>query len=130
MFEKLDHIGIAVNDIDKASKVYTIMGLSIESIETVTSQRVKTAHIKINDTNIELLEPTDELSPVYKFIQKKGEGIHHLAFKVKDINESVELLRKEGFTFTTECPIKGANNKLAIFIHPKNTNYTLIELVS
>lgn len=130
MFENLDHIGIAVKSIYAASKLYTLMGLSIESIEIVDSQFVKTAHIKINSTYVELLEPTSESSPVHKFIQKKGEGLHHLAFKVKDINKSVEILTKEGFSFTTEKPIKGANNKLAIFIHPKHTNYTLIELIS
>ena len=129
MFKNLDHIGIAVKNIDEASKIYMLIGLSIESIEVVNSQFVKTAHIKLDSTYIELLEPTSELSPVYKFIQKKGEGLHHLAFKVEDINRSIETLTSEGFSFTTEKPILGANDNWAIFIHPKHTNYTLIELI-
>ena len=130
MFKNLDHIGIAVKSVDKATTIYTLLGLTVESVEVVESQHVKTAHIKTDSTYIELLEPINELSPVYKFIQKKGEGLHHLAFHVEDIYKSIELLKKEGFTFTTEEPIKGAHNKLAIFIHPKHTNYTLIELLS
>jgi methylmalonyl-CoA/ethylmalonyl-CoA epimerase len=129
MFKNLDHIGIAVKNIEEASKIYTLMGLSVEFVEIVESQFVKTAHIKVNSTYIELLEPTNDLSPVYKFIQKKGEGLHHLAFKVGNLKSSIEVLTKEGFSFTTEKPIMGANNKCAIFIHPKHTNYTLIELI-
>ena len=130
MFKNLAHIGIAVKSVDKATTIYTLLGLTVESVEVVESQHVKTAHIKTNSTYIELLEPINELSPVHKFIQKKGEGLHHLAFYVEDIYKSIELLKREGFTFTTEKPIKGAHNKLAIFIHPKHTNYTLIELLS
>jgi methylmalonyl-CoA/ethylmalonyl-CoA epimerase len=130
MFKNLDHIGIAVKNIEEAAKIYRLLGLTIESIEVVENQYVKTAHIKMNSTYIELLEPINESSPVYKFIQKKGEGLHHLAFHVEDIYKSIETLKKEGFTFTTEEPIKGAHNRLAIFIHPRHTNYTLIELLS
>jgi methylmalonyl-CoA/ethylmalonyl-CoA epimerase len=130
MFKNLDHIGIAVKNIDEAARIYRLLGLTIESIEVVENQYVKTAHIKTNSTYIELLEPINESSPVYKFIQKKGEGLHHIAFHVEDVYKSIEILKKEGFTFTTEEPIKGAHNRLAIFIHPKNTNSTLIELLS
>lgn len=127
--KQIEHIGIAVNDIKSAGKVYeTLLNTLIYKIEDVESEGVKTAFLQIGSSKIELLEPTSADSPVSKFIEKRGEGIHHIAFDVEDIEAEMERLKKEGFVLLNEKPKLGADNKLVCFIHPKSANGVLIEL--
>ena len=127
--KQIDHIGIAVKDIESAGKLYEkLLNTSVYKVEYVESERVKTAFLKAGANKIELLEATAEESAVNKFIEKKGEGIHHIAFDVEDISAEMERLKKEGFVLLNETPKDGADNKLVCFLHPKHTNGVLIEL--
>jgi len=126
---KIEHIGIAVNDLKQASTLYEkLLGTSCYKTETVESENVDTAFFKVGENKIELLAATAEESAIAKFISKKGEGIHHIAFDVDDIYAEMERLRSEGFVLLNEQPKKGADNKLICFVHPKATNGVLIEL--
>lgn len=125
----IEHIGIAVKSIDEALPFYeNVMGLKCYNIEEVADQKVRTAFFMIGQTKIELLESTDPEGPVGKFIEKRGEGIHHIAFAVEDIKAEIERLKAEGFVFISEEPKDGADNKLVVFLHPKSTNGVLVEL--
>ena len=127
--EKIEHIGIAVKDIKAAGKLYEmLLNTTIYKIEDVGSEGVKTAFLQSGPNKIELLEATSEDSPVHKFIEKRGEGIHHIAFDVKDIEAEMKRLKDEGFILLNDKPKPGADNKLVCFIHPKSTNGVLIEL--
>ncbi|MFT4698499.1 MAG: methylmalonyl-CoA/ethylmalonyl-CoA epimerase [Flavobacteriaceae bacterium] len=127
--EKIEHLGIAVKDLKAANKVYeSLFGYTHYKTETIESEGVRTSFFKCGDNKIELLEATTDDSPIAKFIEKRGEGIHHVAFAVKDINAEINRLKKEGFIILNEKPKKGADNKLVVFIHPKSTNGVLIEL--
>ncbi|AEI13832.1 methylmalonyl-CoA epimerase [Flexistipes sinusarabici DSM 4947] len=128
MLKKIDHIGIAVKSLEEAVRFYETLGVSVESYEEVTSQKVKVAFIKLGDSNVELLEPTSEDSPVAKFLEKKGEGIHHLCYEVNDVSESLDIMKKDGMKLINEEPIKGAHGKLVAFVHPKSANGVLTEL--
>lgn len=126
--EKIEHIGIAVKDLEKSNKLFaSLFGEHHYKIEEVASEGVKTSFFKAGLNKIELLEATKLDSPIAKFIEKKGEGIHHIAFAVKDIFAEIERLQNEGFTVLS-APKKGADNKLVVFLHPKSTNGVLIEL--
>lgn len=126
---KIEHIGIAVNDLKQASALYEkLLGTSCYKTETVESENVNTAFFKVGENKIELLAATAEESAIAKFIGKKGEGIHHIAFDVEDIYAEMERLKNEGFVLLNEQPKKGADNKLICFVHPKATNGVLIEL--
>lgn len=126
---KIEHIGIAVNDLDSAILVYEkLFGAPSYKQEEVTSEGVKTAFFKNGPNKIELLEATNLESPIAKFIAKKGEGIHHIAFDVDDIVAEITRLKSEGFIILNEVPKKGADNKLVAFLHPKSTHGVLIEL--
>lgn len=126
---KIEHIGIAVKNIDESNSLFTkLFGEPHYKTETVESEGVKTSFFKVGDNKIELLEATKEDSPIAKFIDKKGEGIHHIAFDVDDIELEVKRLKEEGFIVLNEIPKKGADNKLIVFLHPKTTNGVLIEL--
>lgn len=126
---KIEHIGIAVKDIENSNLLFKkLFNQAHYKIEEVTSENVKTSFFKIGDSKIELLQATDNNSAIAKFIEKKGEGIHHIAFAVKDIYTEIERLKSEGFTVLNEVPKKGADNKLVAFLHPKSTNGVLIEL--
>lgn len=126
---KIEHIGIAVKSLEKSNALFqSLFGAPAYKEEEVESEGVKTS-IFINGPNkIELLEATNPDSPIAKFLEKKGEGIHHIAFDVEDIVVEIERLKKEGFTVLNEIPKKGADNKLVAFLHPKTTNGVLIEL--
>ena len=125
----IEHLGIAVKSIEEALPYYEqVLGLKCYNIEEVADQKVKTAFFMVGQTKIELLEPTSEESAVAKFIEKKGEGIHHIAFDVEDVLEEISRLKKEGFVLLNEIPKKGADNKLVAFLHPKGTNGVLVEL--
>ncbi len=126
---KIEHIGIAVKEIAAADKIYSkLLGVDPYKQEEVASEGVLTSFFKIGDSKIELLEATREDSPIAKFIEKKGEGIHHIAFDVKDIHAEMDRLRSEGFILLNEQPKRGADNKLVCFVHPKSAHGVLIEL--
>ncbi len=127
--KKIEHIGIAVKNIETANKLFaSLFGKPHYKIEEVISEGVKTSFFEVGPNKIELLEGTSSQSPISKFIAKKGEGIHHIAFLVDDIYAEIERLKKEGFTVLNETPKKGADNKKVAFLHPKSTNGVLIEL--
>ncbi len=127
--KKIEHIGIAVNTLEQATIIYEkLFGVPAYKLEEVVSEGVKTAFFKSGPNKIELLEATNPESPIAKFIAKKGEGIHHIAFEVDDIIQEIFRLKKEGFVILNEIPKKGADNKLVAFLHPKGTNGVLIEL--
>lgn len=128
MLKKIDHIGIAVNSLENAVKFYESLGVNVTSYEEVPSQKVKVAFIKLGESNIELLEPASEDSPVAKFLDKKGEGIHHLCYEVNDISESLDIMKNDGMKLINEEPVKGAHDKLVAFVHPKSANGVLTEL--
>lgn len=127
--QKIEHIGIAVKDIEKSNSLFTsLFGEPPYKTEEVESEGVRTSFFKTGPNKIELLEATRNDSPIAKFLKKKGEGIHHIAFAVENIEEKVKELKKEGFVVLNEIPKKGADNKLVVFLHPKSTNGVLIEL--
>ncbi len=128
MVEKIDHIGIAVKSLDNALKFYETLGIKPYHFEEVESQKVKTAFIKVGDTNIELLESTSEEGPIAKYIAKKGEGIHHICYEVENVGLALEKMKSEGFKLIDENPKPGAHGKIVAFIHPKSTNGVLTEL--
>jgi methylmalonyl-CoA/ethylmalonyl-CoA epimerase len=129
MMKKIEHIGIAVKDINSGIDLYEkLLGTTCYKKEEVASEGVITAFFKTGENKIELLGATNSESPIAKFIDKKGEGIHHIAFDVDDIYAEMERLKKEGFQLINEKPKDGADNKLICFLHPKGTNGVLIEL--
>jgi len=129
MVNKIEHIGIAVKDIKESNKLFEkLLGTPHYKIEEVESEGVKTSFFKVGTNKIELLEATNTESPIAKFINKRGEGIHHIAFEVDDIEQEIKRLQKEGFKLINEKPKKGADNKLVVFLHPKSANGVLIEL--
>jgi methylmalonyl-CoA/ethylmalonyl-CoA epimerase len=123
----LDHIGIAVKSLE-AAKIYEALGLAVEHVETVETQGVRTAFLSAGDANIELLEPTGPQSAVAKFIEKRGEGIHHICFRVDDIEAQLERLKKMGYRLINEAPVPGAHGCRVAFLHPAAGNGVLIEL--
>lgn len=126
---KIEHIGIAVKDINQSNALFAkLFGEPHYKTEAVESEGVKTSFFKVGQNKIELLEATNSNSPIAKFIEKKGEGIHHIAFDVADIHAEKERLKAEGFVVLNETPKKGADNKWVVFLHPKGTNGVLVEL--
>lgn len=126
---KIEHIGIAVNDLKTANLLFEkLFGNPPYKHEEVLSEGVKTSFFKSGPNKIELLEAINPDSPIAKFLEKKGEGIHHIAFDVENIVDEIARLKKEGFVVLNEIPKKGADNKLVAFLHPKATNGVLIEL--
>ncbi len=126
---KVEHIGIAVKDLDTSIPLFEqLLGSPCYKTESVDSEAVNTAFFLQQSTKIELLESSNPEGPIAKFINKKGEGMHHIAFEVPDIVAEMERLKKLGFTLLNETPKKGADNKLICFVHPKVTNGVLIEL--
>lgn len=129
MFNKPEHIGIAVKSIQASNTLFSkLFGKSFYKMESVESEKVTTSFFMLGETKIELLEASDPNSAIAKFIDKKGEGIHHIAFDVDDIHEEMKRLQKEGFELINAEPKRGADNKLICFLHPKTTNGVLIEL--
>ena len=127
--KKIEHIGIAVKDLETSNKVFaSLFGVAHYKEEEVLSEGVKTSFFKSGPNKIELLQATNPESPIAKFLEKKGEGIHHIAFAVEDIKSEIKRLQSEGFIVLNETPKKGADNKLVVFLHPKTTNGVLIEL--
>ncbi|WP_138991293.1 methylmalonyl-CoA epimerase [Larkinella sp. C7] len=129
MLTNVEHIGIAVKSLTASNALFTkLLGKKPYKAEAVESEGVTTSFFKVNQTKIELLEATRPDSPIAKFLEKKGEGIHHIAFEVSDIYAEIERLKTEGFTPLNETPKRGADNKLVCFLHPKETNGVLVEL--
>ena len=127
--EKIEHIGIAVKNLEVSNQLFAaLFGEPHYKIEEVASEGVRTSFFKTGPNKIELLEATNSESAIAKFLDKKGEGIHHIAFAVDDIVSEIYRLKEEGFTVLNETPKKGADNKLVAFLHPKTTNGVLIEL--
>jgi methylmalonyl-CoA/ethylmalonyl-CoA epimerase len=130
MITGIDHIGIAVKDIDVALKLYTnVLGLSLKEIEVVEEQRTKTAILPVGDSKIELLESTDPEGPIARYLEKFGEGIHHLALKVSNIENALREVSQSGLPLIDEKPRKGVENTDIAFLHPKGTGRVLLELV-
>lgn len=126
---KIEHIGIAVKDLEASNKLFhKLLGVPHYKIEEVPSEGVTTSFFKLGSNKLELLASTDKDGIIAKFIEKKGEGVHHIAFAVNNIEEEIKRLESEGFTVLNKTPKKGADNKLVAFLHPKNTNGVLIEL--
>tara|TARA_Y100000385_G_scaffold213867_1_gene222297 strand:- start:62 stop:475 length:414 start_codon:yes stop_codon:yes gene_type:complete len=129
MINKVEHLGIAVKDIDSSNRLFAkLLGKQHYKLESVESESVITSFFKVGEQKIELLQSTDDSGPITKFLEKRKEGVHHLALQVDSIVKEVKRLKKEGFEFISEIPKKGADNKLIVFLHPKTTNGVLIEL--
>ena len=127
--QHIEHIGIAVKNLSFSNDLFTkLLGSAPYKQEGVESEGVMTSFFQTGQTKIELLEATNPDSPIAKFIEKKGEGIHHIAFEVEDIISEMARLKSEGFILLNEVPKKGADNKLVCFLHPKGTNSVLVEL--
>jgi methylmalonyl-CoA/ethylmalonyl-CoA epimerase len=126
---KIEHIGIAVRNLEEANKLFAALLNTVHyKVENVEAEKVSTSFFKTGDTKIELLEATHAESPVAKFIEKRGEGIHHIAFEVEDIHETMSRMKAAGFILLSDEPKKGADNKLICFLHPKSTKGVLVEL--
>jgi methylmalonyl-CoA epimerase len=130
MIKKINHIGIAVNSIDQALKLYTgVLGLNLKDVEVVESQRTRTAILPVGESAIELLEATDAESPISKYLEKFGEGIHHLALEVADIEEALGKVSQGGIPLIDETPRAGVEKTRIAFLHPKGTGRVLLEFV-
>ncbi len=126
---KIDHIGIAVKNMADSNELFAkLLGEAHYKVESVESEKVATSFFRIGESKIELLEASDPDSPIAKFIEKRGEGIHHIAFEVADIYAEIERLEAEGFVPINREPRRGADNKLVAFLHPKSSNGVLVEL--
>lgn len=129
MIKKVDHIGIAVANLEKALKFYEeTLGIKCTGVEEVADQKVRTAFLPVGDTEIELLESTDPASTVARFIEKRGEGIHHIALRVEDIEAALDKMKAAGIRLLDEVPRPGAGGARIAFLHPKDTGGVLIEL--
>ncbi len=126
---KIEHIGIAVRDLAQSNDLFTrLFGQPPYKEEAVESEGVKTSFFQLGESKVELLEATHTDSAIHKFIEKKGEGIHHIAFEVADIHAEMARMQAEGFTVLNAAPKRGADNKLIFFLHPRDTNGVLVEL--
>ena len=131
MITKIDHLGIAVRSIEAARKFYEeVLGLVCEKEEVVASQKVRTAFFTVGDIHIELLEPTADDSPIAVFLEKKGEGFHHISYRTDDIGGQLETARAQGCRLINETPVQGAGGKRVAFLHPKSTFGVLTEFCS
>lgn len=127
--KKIEHVGIAVKNLEESNALFsTLFGVENYKVEPVESEGVSTSFFQVGPNKMELLEATNPDSPIAKFIEKKGEGIHHIAFEVDDIHAEIKRLKNEGFRMIHDVPKDGADNKLIAFLHPKATNGVLIEL--
>jgi len=126
---KVEHIGIAVKNLEKSNHLFeALLGVEKYKIEPVSSEKVNTSFFTVGDTKIELLEGTDKDSPISRFLEKRGEGIHHIAFEVDNIRETMKNLKGKGFELISNEPKKGADNKLVAFVHPRSANGILVEI--
>lgn len=129
MIKKIEHIGIAVKDLNKSNELFLkLFGSPHYKIEAVASEGVTTSFFMMGETKIELLEANEENSAIKKFIDKKGEGVHHIAYQVDNLEEEINRLKREGFEFVNDAPKNGADNKRIVFLHPRSTGGVLVEL--
>ena len=129
MLKKIDHIAIAVNNLEEAAKFYQeVMGLTLSGIEVVTAQKTKVGFFKIGESNIELVQPAEPDSPLVKFLETKGQGIHHICLEVDDIEAEVKTFLEKGATMVDQKPRPGAHNTRVAFVHPKSSGGVLIEI--
>ena len=129
MLKKINHIAIAVNNLEEAAKFYqTILGLTLSGVEVVTAQKTKVGFFKIGESNIELVQPAEPDSPLVKFLETKGPGIHHICFEVDDVEAEVKAFLEKGATMVDQKPRPGAHNTKVAFVHPKSSSGVLIEL--
>lgn len=129
MVKKVDHIGIAVKNLEETLKFYTdVLGMNLEGTEIVEEQKVKVAFLPIGDTEMELLESTDKEGPIARYIDKKGEGVQHIAYRVDDIEKAIEEMKAKGIRMIDEKPRYGAGGAKIAFLHPKSTHGVLVEL--
>ena len=124
----LDHIGIAVQSIDSGLAIYRALGVEVEGIEEVEDQKVRVAFLPVGDARIELLEPTDESSPIARHLERRGAGLHHICLRVPDIRAAMAQLSGEGYRLLSAEPVHGAHGYLVSFIHPKSAGGVLIEI--
>lgn len=126
---KIEHIGIAVSDLEKSNRLFErLLGKSPFKTELVEGEAVETSFFQVGETKVELLQATRPDSPIAKYLAKKSEGIHHIAFEVEDLQAEVHRLKEAGFEILNEIPKQGADNKLVVFLHPRSTNGVLVEL--
>jgi methylmalonyl-CoA/ethylmalonyl-CoA epimerase len=129
MLNKINHIAIAVNNIEEAAKFYqNVLGLSLTGVEVVAAQKTRVGFFKIGESNIELVQPAESDSPLVKFLETKGPGIHHICFEVEDVEAEVKAYLEKGATLIDQEPRPGAHNTKVAFVHPKSTSGVLIEL--
>jgi methylmalonyl-CoA/ethylmalonyl-CoA epimerase len=129
MLKKINHIAIAVNNLEEAAKFYqNVLGLNLSGVEVVTAQKTKVGFFKIGESNIELVQPSEPDSPLVKFLETKGQGIHHICFEVDDVEAEMKAYLAKGATLIDQKPRPGAHNSRVAFIHPKSSNGVLIEL--
>jgi methylmalonyl-CoA/ethylmalonyl-CoA epimerase len=129
MIKKINHIAIAVNNLEEAAKFYQdVMGLILSGVEVVTAQKTKVGFFKTGESNIELVQPSDPDSPLVKFLETKGQGIHHICFEVEDVESEVKKYLEKGATLIDQRPRPGAHNTKVAFVHPKSSGGVLIEL--
>ncbi len=129
MLKKINHIAIAVNNIEEAASFYqTVLGLKLSELEVVTAQKTKVGFLKIGESNIELVQPAEQDSPLVKFLETKGQGIHHICFEVDDVESEVKAFIEKGAILIDRKPRSGAHNTKVAFVHPKSSSGVLIEL--
>ncbi|MCX8117717.1 MAG: methylmalonyl-CoA epimerase [Desulfobacterota bacterium] len=129
MLKKIDHIAIAVHNLEEAARFYQeVMGLTLSGVEVVTAQKTRVGFFKIGESNIELVQPTEPDSPLVKFLETKGQGIHHICFEVDDVESEVKAFLERGATMVDQKPRPGAHDSKVAFVHPKSTGGVLIEL--
>jgi methylmalonyl-CoA/ethylmalonyl-CoA epimerase len=129
MLKRINHIAIAVNNIEEAAKFYqSILGLALSGVEVVSAQKTRVGFFKIGESNIELVQPAESDSPLVKFLETKGPGIHHICFEVDDVEAEVKTYLEKGATLIDQKPRPGAHNTKVAFVHPKSSNGVLIEL--
>ena len=124
----LDHLGIAVESIDSGLAIYRALGIEVEGVEEVADQKVRVAFLPVGDARIELLEPTDDTSPIARHLERRGPGLHHICLRVPDVRAAMAQLAEEGYRLLSEEPLQGADGCLVCFVHPKSAGGVLIEL--
>ena len=124
----LDHLGIAVESIDSGLAIYRALGIEVEGVEVVADQKVRVAFLPVGDARIELLEPTDDTSPIARHLERRGPGLHHICLRVPDVRAAMAQLAEEGYRLLSEEPLQGADGCLVCFVHPKSAGGVLIEL--